>query len=508
MNEDGRVDRVYRYGCTWAPKNEALAVQLLGQASNYREDLRRIYNDRSRAVRELYGVKDDEHAQVVAYLDDLRLARIRDARRRRGHLLDAGTYWLVEASVLQAAKTSGLDPIRAQRFDLTGRIGAAIQSVDKFPADAWTHKRVSLGPASDRKVAELSIVVGNLAEQRTITWPVKIDRPMPRGAIVKQVAMQRIRVGHRFRWEALITLSFDPAERTSRSRGVVGVDRPEQAVVGIDVGWRSLPGGEQRVAVHRGSDGSGGELRTDAIEAFEYADGVRSIRDRVFDDAKRFVHAEGLAEHALLWRDKERMRRLAERSGHLGPAWWNRVDRHLEDIECGVRTRAVRRRLDGYRVYADRLARTYRYVALEDMPMQDWVGKADGAKKERRRSTAAISLLQSCILQRFGAERVLWVLAVDTSRWCSDCGEVRAEGVGPALEWTCAVCGVVHDQDANAAENLRTLGERLIAEGKAGTARTRRSAKRKPIQRGDGIATGDERAMTVTPRDPVVEAAE
>jgi hypothetical protein len=316
--------------------------------------------------------------------------------------------------------------------------------------------------------------------------------------------MQRVRVGHRFRWEALVTIAFDEASRRAES------DAGAAGVVGVDVGWRAEGPRRQRVATHAGSDGGRGVLTIDVLDAFEYADGVRSIRDGVFDDAKDHVVREAIpgGEHARLWRDKERMVRLAERTGRLGPAWWYKVDKHLEDIECGVRTRAIRRRLDAFRVYADRLARRYRILVLEDMPMSAWVGEAETSARERRRSTAALSLLQDALAHRFGPDRVHWEPSMHTTRRCSECGFVQPEGAGPAAEMVCASCGVVHHQDENAAENLRQLGERWIDGGNPPRARSRRAPRGRGKKGADGIATGDRERMEVTARRTIGEAAE
>ncbi len=236
------VDRVYRYGCTRDPADMRLALQVLGQAYLYREDLRRVYNDASRRLRELARDPDD-HAHVVAGVYDAKLARIRAARGARGGLLDAGTYWLVEAAVEQAAKASGLDPIRAEPWEQTGRIGAMVQSVDKFPADSWTHRRVSLVPSGSRpNHMLLTIRIGPAGADRLITWPMQMHRPLPPGGVVKRVAVQRTRSGHRYRWEVLITVRFDDARET-RDPGAHGV-------VGVDVGWRLEAGGALRVATH------------------------------------------------------------------------------------------------------------------------------------------------------------------------------------------------------------------------------------------------------------------
>src|SRR5205823_2327664 len=136
-----------------------------------------------------------------------------------------------------------------------------------------------------------------------------------------------------------------------------------------DIGWRREGDLGMRVATHDAVDGDGA-LHIDTLDVFLYADSVRSIRDKNFDDAKGYAADVGLpgASHARQWRDKARLVRVADKTEDLGVAWWVERDRHLEDIECMTRARAMRRRLDGFRKYADDLARRYQYVALEDMP--------------------------------------------------------------------------------------------------------------------------------------------
>lgn len=478
--------RVYRYGCR-APNDERTAIQIIGQAANYREDQRRVVNDDARRRKDVWSA-NRETAHVAAWaahhravhveararheqhaaLREAKLADERAARKARGHLLDWGTYTLVEAEVDQAATATKLDPVRRADFDATGRIGAFILSRDAFPVDDWRHPRVSLTEPDARGHAVLTMRVGPAKSMTVITWPIKIHRPLPRGGTVKQVAVQRIRVGHRYRWEALVTVAFDAGER----------DRDAGGCVGVDIGWRVMPDG-QRVAMAVGSDGHVEELRIDTLAAFEYADAVRGTRDKHFDEAKAHAADAGHAPHARLWRDKERMRSLARRAGDIGLAWWHERDKHLEDIECGVRMRAQRRRLDVFRVFADRLAKRYRIAAMEDMPMGDFVGEAETHAKERKRSTAALYMLQQTILHRFGAARVDWVPARDTTRTCSSCGGVRSEGVGSALHWTCADCGVEHDQDENAARVICSIGERWSGAGNPPRARKRKASKGK-----------------------------
>lgn len=522
IERDGKMsDRVYRYGCR-KPRQERLALQLLGQASNYREDLRHVYNDALARETAQFGAAahvrawEDHHAltfcagHVIAHrrvsiresLSESRNAGIRSVRSKRGHLLDCGTYWLIESAMLQAAKMAEDDRIAREPWDETGRIGAAIQATAQFPVGSWLHPRVKMtGHRSVRKdghdveLATLSIQVGALKDGIVIDWPIKLHRPLPADGTIKQVAVQRTRVGHRFRWEALITVEADFSREDPAAEGAVG----------LDVGWRDDGALGRRVCTHDAVDDSD-VLRIDTLDAFVYADGVRGTRDECFTACCAYAQEHGVAgaEHAKTWRDKSRMHGLASRASDLGLAWWVQVDRHLEDIECGVRATAMRRRLDAYRRYVDALAKRYRIVALEDMPMADWVGEGETAKRERHRSVAALYTLQGAIAHRFGAARVDWVPAAYTTMTCAACGVVRRERVGAASHWTCA-CGADHHQDHNAAEIIRLDSERWCGAGNPPRARSRK-AKEKTETKAQKRARV--RAEKATAREPLAEVAE
>ena len=537
MKRENEINQVYKFGCR-APREHGLALQLLGQAWLYEDELRRAYNAhkrRERALRaglaeashvrayESYLASQDEVGHVFAFYKDVLWgahketlnARIRESRKRRGRLLDWGTYSLIETALACASKDSDTDPIRSQPWEGTGRIGAFVASVEQFdahPKDVddevlWRHKRVQLTRPDARGHALLTIVVSELPRTRknkpaptpiSITWPIKLHRPFPPDSVIKRVAVQRVRNGHRYRWQAIVTIAREAIERDVDARGVVGVD----------IGWRMDPEG-MRVATHSGEEGVAA-LHTNTLSAFQYSDAVRGTRDEVFETSKAYVKAAELpgAEHAHLWRDKERLRRLLARTPNLGVAMWNERDKHLEDIECRARSRAIGRRLDAYRTYADQLAKRYRVVALEDMSMSSWVGKGETHARERQRASAALYLLQSTIALRFGPDRVDWVPAQATSLTCSSCEVARSEPLGAASHWTCASCGATHHQDENAALNIRRLCERWIAEGKPVRARTKKAPKKKEKLHADAIATGDQTAMIVTAREPCANAAE
>jgi len=55
---------------------------------------------------------------------------------------------------------------------------------------------------------------------------------------------------------------------------------------------------------------------------------------------------------------------------------------------------------------------------------------------------------------------VLWAPRFfPSTKMCSACGHIHPDLTLNDREWTCSSCQAVHDRDANAAKNLRALGE-------------------------------------------------
>lgn len=54
-----------------------------------------------------------------------------------------------------------------------------------------------------------------------------------------------------------------------------------------------------------------------------------------------------------------------------------------------------------------------------------------------------------------------------SSKRCGGCGAIKAVLALAEREWTCPVCGVVHDRDLNAACNIKEEGMRMLAAGHA-----------------------------------------
>jgi putative transposase len=52
-----------------------------------------------------------------------------------------------------------------------------------------------------------------------------------------------------------------------------------------------------------------------------------------------------------------------------------------------------------------------------------------------------------------------------SSKTCNDCKSVKADLQLSDREWTCEKCGVLHDRDTNAAENILEEGLKLVPWG-------------------------------------------
>jgi len=78
--------------------------------------------------------------------------------------------------------------------------------------------------------------------------------------------------------------------------------------------------------------------------------------------------------------------------------------------------------------------------------------------------------------------------AFPSSQICSACGFQDGPKPLHVREWTCSVCGTVHDRDHNAASNVLTEGRRIVAAGRAETLNACGAPVRRahvPAQRGE-----------------------
>ncbi len=481
---------------------------------------------KSEAVRELR-----EHRAKVRE-DEALQARIADANAKALELSKSvrayggvfwGTYLLVEDAAKRASDDTplydGAEPLdpRFSRFDGTGEVGVQIQGgMTAAQLFGCADTRLHVAPVDERAWHSPLRGERRLASRTTVKlrvgsegrapiwaeWPMTMHRPLPEGSIVKGAVVHLRRVGPREEWTLTITVDIPDG---------VG-ERCGDGAVAIDVGWRIF-GEEVRVATYRSTHGEVGELRLPAriLSGFEKAESLRSIRDTAFNAARAALGA-WLATDATRpewlsvatktlgqWRGVGRLAALAKRwRDHRFPGdeevyaaleTWRYHDHHLWGWETGQTTRTLRSRKEIYRVFAAGLARKYGTLVLERFDLRevatkkapDLQEKSENKTARYDRQRAAISELRGALEQAFKARLGGEVCLVDgayTTRTCSDCGHIAKFDSAKMVHHACPSCGVVWDQDENAAANILAIYERERESDKKKTGGARAQEKR------------------------------
>lgn len=354
-----------------------------------------------------------------------------------------GTYLLIEQAVETADKKSERGDPRFRRFDGSGRIGIQIQGgvttedlfagrsnllqIDPLPPDQWDTRS---GRRHARTTARIRI--GSQGRARAPVWAelsILLHRPLPPGVIKTAWVLVR-RVGPSVRYDLQLAIEAPSFARRSRGTGTVA----------LDVGWRSLPNGNLRVAYWVDDSGRHGSLELPESLRMSYGlpETLRSHRDTHFEAARAHLRAwldrqsslpDWLSEatsHIAHWRDPRRLavlarrlaaenapdasrlfaawreERLAERPRHdlFGPAslisqwlsahgvrdeatrvatylyFWAAKNRHLYEWEANQRDKVLGHRKDIYCQWATWLVATYGTIVLEDFDLRSVAKRA------------------------------------------------------------------------------------------------------------------------------------
>jgi hypothetical protein len=430
----------------------------------------------------------ERHALRKVELEALNAATKRRIVRARQAAASMGLFWGTYNDIIQRADTARkLGEMQFRRFSADGTLtaqiigGATVAQCISTPDRAAWHTFFQIdSPVPGRKWRRARMRIGSDSDRQPI-WldvPVVYHRDIPETTLIKSVSMTR-RAG---RWQLNVTVNLArPTERSGMH------------ALAVDIGWRLLPHGV-RVAYWADdrSDHAGVVVPAADIRELERVHSLRSTCDRLRDEFLpalcAWLDGRELADEwkrqtvALSqWRSSDRIAGLVR--------WWadNRLVGDEEIFEAARVWRTqylhfanwwrnlesqMRLRIrDQYRRFASWVASEYDALYIEDFDLRE-VAKTP-APESAESSTAAsgyrqmvspsvfrAALINAC--RREGV-RVVKVESAYTTRECHVCGAVEQWDQRVEIVHRCK-CGMLWDQDHNAAINLLRAG---IASGGA-----------------------------------------
>lgn len=162
-------------------------------------------------------------------------------------------------------------------------------------------------------------------------------------------------------------------------------------------------------------------------------------------------------------RDRQRLALAQRRLSRKEKGSKNRTKARLRVAK--VHARIADRRRDHMHKLSTRLINENQVIAIEDLTVRNMV---------RNRSLArAISDASWSELRRQLEYKAEWygrtVVAIDrfypSTKTCSACGHLLASLSLDVRGWACPGCGVMHDRDINAAQNIKAVGLTVLACG-------------------------------------------
>lgn len=315
--------------------------------------------------------------------------------------------------------------------------------------------------------------------RRTLDFPIILHRPLPEGATLKQLVVNRQKVGTDYRWAVTFTFTGEAEP----------VDNASPLSCGINLGWKQVQGGLRIATVQ---DGQGNSrhivLPNDVVDRLEYADSdLKSRIDTATNDNFAWIldkwkgddlpdplveirtslrrakkpHPAKFAKAVIVWR---------EQCPNYLPDAYQEAEKRRKQVKrlslehAHLRDKVLRRRQDFYRVEARKLAEKYSRIVLDKMDLRKMamLEKSDGTPNElnekarRLRTIAAVSEFREWLVkqaQKTGA--TIEQVSVESTHTCSSCGAAMEPSKG--LIWKCRSCKALVDQDENAATNLHKL---------------------------------------------------
>ena len=151
--------------------------------------------------------------------------------------------------------------------------------------------------------------------------------------------------------------------------------------------------------------------------------------------------------------------------------WWRSYSRKYREIH-NRRRKQLTHRKHFYRETAAKLVNQQRLIVLEEIALRRFAETIDkdtklSNKARAQRFLGAVSEFRDAIKNAADRDGVPYIEVnpAYTSKTCSECG-VLNKSLQSENEWTCTSCGVVHDRDINAANNLQKIGKQYLEDVK------------------------------------------
>lgn len=452
------------------------------------DDQQRIYDaykEKAEALREkLTSTKDkNERKELSERIKSLESEHVSKIDRKQG--------WTEEELY------TGTTMIRIEPLKLTR---------DVNNPTAWD-KSIARAERRRRMETRAYLRVGS-DENRKAVWgsiPVMFHRPLPAGAVVKEAAIGREKIGSKYRWNLTLTVKYEEKKQVVND-----------GVVAVDLGWAQETlkdaDGRIRVAGVRVKDAQSETfeefcLPSDFGKKLEFLDSLKSRLDKHTNDAFDAISEWRKNNETQVLKDaldsaeaSLRARKALGRTPPIGhiralvwalrkkevvcdglqvilEKWYERFT-HLSEWIANGRDNLLAWKKDHYRRFAYKLAMGSKILLLDadDFAKMAKIPAPESGKKSIKndlRHLAAPSMLRDALEQAFGEGKVFYSSFAATSRTCSQCGHLNEE-LGAMRTFKCAACGYENDREANATANVMKQFEKA-----PGTFSTKRKAAEK-----------------------------
>jgi hypothetical protein len=310
--------------------------------------------------------------------------------------------------------------------------------------------------------------------RRMLDFPIILHRPLPEDGVLKELHVNRRRVGADFEWSATLTFSSDLANVANAST----------LECGINVGWKVVADGMRIATI---SDNLGNvehiTLPTDVSDRLAYADNnLKSRIDTLVNDSFAWLldcwsgdipeslvdvrsmlrrakkpNETKFAKAVFMWRECSDFMPSKLAEAELK----RKAIKRLSNEFSNLKDKVLRRRLDFYRVVTGKLAEKYSRIVLDKIDLSELARLESkngmptelNGKARRNRVVASVSEFRQWLenqCKKTGS--VVEYRLIRSTHICSVCGCSIEPQEG--LYLACSECQTVIDRDENASTNL------------------------------------------------------